>query len=271
LNETLGIAGAGTIACGLASTAAAAGEVLLWARSPESAGRARAAIDRTCAKLAEGGGHDPSRVRVVTDIDELAGATYLVEAIVEDHGSKAAVLADLGELARHAGGDAVLSTTTSSLSIEELALASGHPERFVGLHVFNPVPRMALVELVFPAEASDATRERSRALCAALGKTAVELPDTPGFVVNRLLFPYLFDAVEMIARTGVSAQDIDACMTLGAGMPMGPIALLDFVGLDVALAIGEAIGVPVPARVAELVGEGALGRKAGRGFYSYDR
>jgi len=206
------------------------------------------------------------RFQIVTDLDALAEATYLVEAVVEDHGSKAALLA---ELAGHAREDAVLATTTSSLSISELAQASGRPERFAGLHVFNPVPRMELVELVFPHAASEDTRERSRELCVAMGKTPVEVPDIPGFVVNRLLFPYLFSAVELMSETGLAPEDVDRCMTMGAGLPMGPIALLDFVGLDVAQAIGESIGTPIPERLITLVNEGALGRKAGRGFYAY--
>jgi 3-hydroxybutyryl-CoA dehydrogenase len=267
LDERLGIAGAGTIATGLAVTAATAGEVLLWARSEESAERARGAVAKGCAKL---DGADPDRVHVVTDLDALAQATFLVEAIVEHHGSKAAVLCDLGDLAREQRADAILATTTSSLSIAELAAESGHPERFVGLHVFNPVPRMPLVELAFPREASGHTRERALALCAALGKTPVEVPDIPGFVVNRLLFPYLFNAVELMTDTGMPPEDVDRCMSLGAGMPMGPIALLDFVGLDVARAIGETIGTAVPARLLELEQEGALGRKTKRGFYNYE-
>ena len=180
------------------------------------------------------------------------------------------MLADLGDLARHAGAGALLATTTSSLSIAELAQASGHPERFVGLHVFNPVTRMELVELAFPPQASAETRDRARTLCAELGKTAVEVPDIPGFVVNRLLFPYLFSAVELMTETGMDPADVDRCMTLGAGVPMGPIALLDFVGLEVSQAIGEAIGAKVPGRLAELVADGSLGRKAGKGFYSYE-
>jgi 3-hydroxybutyryl-CoA dehydrogenase len=268
LNETLGIAGAGTIACGLAATAARVGDVLLWARSQESAERAQAAVRRACEKIGEDS--DPERVRVVTDIDALAEATFLVEAVIEHHGSKAAVLADLGEIAGHRAADAVLATTTSSLSIAELAQASGHPERFAGLHVFNPVPQMKLIELAFPPEASVDTRERARGLCEALGKTPVEVPDVAGFVVNRLLFPYLFSAVELLAQTGMAADDVDRCMALGAGMPMGPIALLDFVGLDVAQAIGDALEVPVPAALVALVQQGSLGRKAGQGFYSYD-
>jgi 3-hydroxybutyryl-CoA dehydrogenase len=243
--------------------------VLLWARSDASAKRAHASISRNCIKLL-GGEVDPDRVRIVTDIDALGEATFLLEAVVEHHGLKAEILADLGELARHAGADAVLGTTTSSLSITELAQASGHPERFVGFHPFNPVPRMKLVELAYPPEATAETRKRARALAEALGKTPVDVPDAPGFVVNRLLFPYLFSAVELMAETGLAPEDIDRCMSLGAAMPMGPIALLDYVGLDVAQAIGESIGAAVPSSLEELVTEGALGRKTGRGFYTYD-
>jgi 3-hydroxybutyryl-CoA dehydrogenase len=266
VDERLGIAGAGTIACGLAATASCRFDVLLWARSPASAERAQAQLSKACEKLEEG---NPDRVRVVTDLDALHEATFLVEAIIEHHGHKAEMLSDLGEIARHAGNDAVLATTTSSLSISELSRASGHPERFVALHVFNPVPRMKLVELAFPPEASPGARTRARELCEALGKTPVEVPDIPGFVVNRLLFPYLFGAVELLAETGMDPKDIDSCMTLGAGMPMGPIALLDFVGLDVAEAIGIALGIAVPPSLHALVESGAVGRKAGRGFYTY--
>ena len=129
---------------------------------------------------------------------------------------------------------------------------------------------MKLVELVFPQDAAEQTRERAKALCDALGKTSVEVPDIPGFVVNRLLFPYLFSAVDLMSQTGVAPEDVDTCMTLGAGMPMGPVALLDFVGLDVAEAIGDAIGANVPPKLRELVREGELGRKTRRGFYAYE-
>jgi 3-hydroxybutyryl-CoA dehydrogenase len=266
LQERLGIAGAGAIACGLAATAARAGEVVLWARSDGSARRARDKVAKTLAKL-DNGEIDPSRVTVVTDLAALADSTFLVEAVVEDHGHKAALLADL---ARHAAAEAVLATTTSSLSIAALALAAGRPDRFVGLHVFNPVPRMKLIELVFPDTASSDTRARAQALCDSLEKTAVEVPDIPGFVVNRLLFPYLFSAVELMTETGLTPEDVDNCMTLGAGQPMGPLALLDFVGLDVSQAIGETIGAAVPATLRALVAEGSLGRKSGQGFYSYE-
>jgi 3-hydroxybutyryl-CoA dehydrogenase len=264
--ERLGIAGAGAIACGLAATAAQRGEVLLWARSDRSADRARQRVETICSKLTDGS-TVTEQVRVVREIDALGDATFLVEAVVEDLQHKASLLS---VLSGHAAEDAVLSTTTSSLAISDLARASGRPDRFVGLHPFNPVQRMKLVELVFPPEAGRHTRERARALCEDLDKTAVEVPDVPGFVVNRLLFPYLFSAVELMSETGVTPEDVDTCMTLGAGMPMGPIALLDFVGLDVAEAIGDAIGANVPPKVRELVREGELGRKTRRGFYGYE-
>jgi 3-hydroxybutyryl-CoA dehydrogenase len=265
LQERLAIAGAGTIACGLAATAARHGEVVLWARSDSSAERATKSVLKHCEKLGDPGA--AKHVTIATDQAALHGATFIVEAVVEDPDHKSELLAELG-----AASDpgAILATTTSSLSIAALAQASGRPDRFVGLHVFNPVPRMELVELAFPPQASDEARSRARALCEALGKTPVEVPDTPGFVVNRLLFPYLFSAVEFVSETGIDPADVDRCMTLGAGVPMGPLALLDFVGLDVAQAIGESIGVAVPARLRELVADGALGRKSRRGFYSYD-
>jgi 3-hydroxybutyryl-CoA dehydrogenase len=266
VTERLGIAGAGTIACGLAATASAGFDVLLWARSVQSAERARASVAKAAAKF-EGG--DAARIEVVTDLGRLHDATFLVEAIIEHHGRKAEMLADLGEMARAADHDAVVATTTSSLSVAELSQASGRPESFVALHVFNPVPRMQLVELSFPPQASPDTRARARSLCEALGKTPVEVPDIPGFVVNRLLFPYLFSAAALLAETGMAPEDIDSCMTLGASLPMGPIALLDFVGLDVAEAIGNAIDLPVPDNLRALVRDGSLGRKTGRGFYAY--
>jgi 3-hydroxybutyryl-CoA dehydrogenase len=266
LEEKLAIAGSGTIAAGLASVAAAHGEVLLWARSDASADRVRAAVAKHCDKLPELNGC-ADRVQVVADLEALSEATFLVEAVVEDPEHKGLLLA---ELASYTGPEEILATTTSSLSIAELAQASGHPDRFVGLHVFNPVPRMELIELAYGPETRADVRQRTRALCELLGKTPVEVPDTPGFVVNRLLFPYLFSAVDLMVQSGMEAAEVDRCMTLGAGMPMGPLALLDFVGLDVSQAIGETIGATVPPRLLELVQSGALGRKSGRGFHAYD-
>ena len=260
MSKRLGIVGSGAIACGLAATAAHHGPVLLLARSETSADRARTSVDITLARLAAE--VDPEHVQVVTDPRELAEATFVVEAVVEDHDVKAGLLSELDAIL---GPDAILASTTSSLSIERLAQESGRPERFVGLHVFNPVTRMKLVELVFPTAASADTRARALALCEDFEKTPVEVPDVPGFVVNRLLFPYLFGAVRLLEETGMDPADVDTCMKLGAGHPMGPLALLDLVGLDVSKAIGE----PVPARVQELIAEGALGRKSGRGIHAY--
>jgi 3-hydroxybutyryl-CoA dehydrogenase len=261
LGERLAVVGGGAIACGVASTAAVHGEVVVWVRSEESASRARRTVDKGCEKL---GADSSDRVAITTALDDLADATFVIEAIAEDLAAKTALLERIGGLV---GDETVVATTTSALPLEELAAASGRPEGFVGLHVFNPVVKMKLVELAFPSQAIPKTRERAHALCRALDKTAVEVPAVPGFVVNRLLFPYLFDAVRMMDETGLSAEDIDTCITLGTGQPMGPLALLDFVGLDVAVAIGEAIGVEVPERLRDLVAEGMLGRKTESGIY----
>jgi 3-hydroxybutyryl-CoA dehydrogenase len=264
MNERLAIVGSGAIACGLAATAAHHGRVLLLARSESSADRARATVEKTLSRLkAE---VDPEHVQIVTDPQELAQATFVVEAVVEDHDVKAGLLGELNALL---DADAILASTTSSLSVARLAEASGCPERFLGLHVFNPVTKMALIELIFPSGASEDTRQRALALCETFEKTPVEVPDIPGFVVNRLLFPYLFSAVRLLEETGMDPADVDTCMRLGAGHPLGPLALLDLVGLDVSTAIGETIGETIPARIEELVAEGALGRKSGRGFHSY--
>jgi 3-hydroxyacyl-CoA dehydrogenase len=260
--ERVGIAGSGTIACGLAGCViASGGDVVLWARSTGSAQRARDGID------------GQGRLTVTTDLEALAAATLAVEAVAEEPDLKRDLL---GSLRRVLSPEAVLSTTTSSLSVSRLAAASGDPERFFGLHVFNPVDRMRLVELCFPEGAGEAVRARANAFCDAIGKTAVEVPDESGFVVNRLLFPYLFDAVRLLERTGMEPAQVDACMKLGASHPLGPLELLDLVGIDVAEAIGEALHADTsdpahrpPGRVKQLVESGRLGRKTGAGFYDY--
>ncbi len=235
------------MATGIARVATEHGDVVLWARSEESASRAR----------------DKVEAEVYTDLDALVDRTLVIEAIVEDHAAKTALYSRLP-----LADDALLASTTSSLSVTDLARASGRPDRFGGLHFFNPVHRMELVELAFPSEATEDTRARLRGFCEHLDKTPIEVPDVPGFVVNRLLFPYLFSAVALLDE-GLSADDIDASMRLGAGHPMGPLAVLDFVGLDVAIAIGESIGAAIPPRLRELAGAGKLGRKSGAGFHSY--
>ncbi len=264
MSKRLAVAGSGAIACGLAATAAHHGPVLLLARSESSADRARATVEKTLSRL--GAEVDPEHVEIVTEPDALAEATFVVEAVVEDLAVKSGLLAELNGILEP---DAILASTTSSLSVERLAEASGRPERFLGLHVFNPVTKMRLVELIFPEAASEETRRRALALCETFEKTPVEVPDIPGFVVNRLLFPYLFSAVRLLEETAMDPADIDTCMKLGAGHPMGPLALLDLVGLDVSQAIGETIGAPVPRRITELIADGHLGRKSGRGLHTY--
>jgi 3-hydroxybutyryl-CoA dehydrogenase len=253
LTERLGIVGSGAIARGLAQTADTHPGLVLWARSEHSANRVRERL----------GDH----VDVVTDLEYLAEATLVIEAVVEDMDVKRQILGELGELL---GPEALIASTTSSLSVGELGAASGRPDRFAGIHVFNPVPKMKLVELAFPQEASDETRSRARTLCESLDKVPVEVPDLPGFVVNRLLFPYLFSAVQLLEEgDGLDPEAIDSCMKMGAGHPMGPLALLDFVGLDVSTAIGETLGVKIPQTVRTLIDEGKLGRKSGAGFFDY--
>jgi 3-hydroxybutyryl-CoA dehydrogenase len=263
-----GIAGSGAIATGLAAVSTTTADTILLARSEASAWRAEEKVVAACAKL-EGG--DPSRLRVTTDPADLADCDIIVEAIVEEVEPKGELLRRIAEACPNAD----LATTTSSLSIREIAEAAG-TEKLFGFHVFNPVPRMALVEVCVP-DGATAAREKALAWCAALGKTAVEVPDEAGFVVNRLLFPYLFDAARMVERTGMEPGAVDTCMKLGAGHPMGPLALLDFVGMDVSKAIGDALYAETnepthnpPPIIVKMVDEGKLGRKSGAGFYSYD-
>ena len=263
------VAGSGTIACGLAACASTLGEVWLLARSDTSAWRAEEQAEAQAKKLE---GAVAGRIKVTTDLGALGACDLVVEAIVEEVDAKCELLASLAEAAPHAD----LASTTSSLSIADLGDRAGASERVFGLHVFNPVTRMELVELCIPESAREGLAERARAWCAALDKVAVEVPDSTGFVVNRLLFPYLFDAVRFMEESGLSAQAVDDCMRLGAGHPMGPLKLLDFVGLDVALAIGESlqdepgnVSQGAPALLADMVVEGKLGKKSGEGFYSY--
>ena len=264
MSKRLAIAGSGAIACGLAATAAHHGPVLLLARSDSSAERARATVEKTLDKL--GAEVDPEHIQIVTDPQELAPATYVVEAVVEDHDIKARLHAETRRDHR-CGCDPrdhhLVAVRTAARRRQRAARSLPRAARVQPRHQ-DATDRAGL-----PAAASAETRARTLAMCEDFEKTPVEVPDIPGFVVNRLLFPYLFSAVRLLEETGMDPEDIDTCMRLGAGHPMGPLALLDLVGLDVSAAIGETIGEPVPARVQELISEGALGRKSGRGLHSY--
>ena len=267
--ERPAVAGSGTIACGLAACASTLGEVWLLARSDTSAWRAEEDSEKAALKLE---GAVAGRIKVTTDPQKLAGCDLVVEAIAEDADAKGELLASLAQTAP--GAD--LASTTSSLSIVDLGDRAAATDRVFGLHVFNPVTRMELIELCIPDGARDGLGDRARAWCGALDKTAVEVPDSTGFVVNRLLFPYLFDAVRFMEESGLTPAAVDDCMRLGAGHPMGPLKLLDFVGLDVALAIGAGLedesgdeSKSAPALLADMVVDGKLGKKSGEGFYSY--
>ena len=268
--ERPAIAGSGTIATGLAACATLASTVRLLARSDASAWRAEEQSQALCGKL---DGADGKRIKVTTDPADLADCDVIIEAVVEELGPKADLLKAVGA----AAPEADLATTTSSLPLDRLATRGGHPARTFGLHPFNPVTRMDLIELCIPQAADEAIAPRARRWCESIGKTVVEVPNEAGFVVNRLLFPYLFDAVRLLEQTGMKPEDVDRCMTLGANHPMGPLALLDLIGADVAVAIGEALFADSqeehhrpPGRLITLVDQGKLGRKSGAGFYEYD-
>jgi 3-hydroxybutyryl-CoA dehydrogenase len=268
--ERPAIAGSGTIATGLAACATVASTVRLLARSDASAWKAEEQAQVLCAKL---DGAEAKRVKVTTNPGDLANCDLVVEAVIEEFEPKVGLLQTVGEAAP--GAD--LASTTSSLSLDELASGGGHRKRTFGLHPFNPVVRMELIELCIPDPADDQIATRARNWCESIGKTVVQVPNEPGFVVNRLLFPYLFDAVRLMEQTGMEPEDVDRCMTLGANYPMGPLALLDLIGADVAVAIGEALYADSsnehhrpPGRLMALVDQGRLGRKSGAGFYEYD-
>jgi 3-hydroxybutyryl-CoA dehydrogenase len=267
--ERPAIAGSGTIATGLAACASVASKTVLLARSDASAWKAEEQAHSLCAKV-DGG--DAKRIKVTTVPADLASCDLVVEAVIEELEPKVELLRTVGD----AAGEADLATTTSSLSLDELGSGSGHAARTFGLHPFNPVVRMELVELCIPTAARDEIGPRARNWCESIGKTVVEVPNEPGFVVNRLLFPYLFDAVRLMEQTGMKPEEVDRCMTLGANYPMGPLALLDLIGADVAVAIGEALYADSqeehhrpPGHLIALVDQGKLGRKSGAGFFDY--
>jgi 3-hydroxybutyryl-CoA dehydrogenase len=267
--ERPAIAGSGTIACGLAACASASSKVVLLARSDASAWRAEERATSLSAKVDDA---DPKRIKVTIETTDLESSDLAIEAISEELDPKAELLKTLGETCPEAD----LASTTSSLPLAELGSRSGHADRLFGLHPFNPVVRMELIEVCIPEAAREGIAARARAWCEGFGKTVVEVPDEPAYVVNRLLFPYLFDAVRLLEQTGMKAEEVDRCMTLGAGYPMGPLALIDLVGVDVAVAIGEALYADSgeehhrpPGRLITLTEEGKLGRKSGEGFFSY--
>lgn len=275
------VIGAGTMGSGISQACAVAGHDVAMIDPQEAAReRGRAAIESSLERLVrkekvtrEDADAALGRLRPAADMAALAGAEVVIEAVFEDLDVKRDVWRDL-DAAAPAG--ALLATNTSSLSVTQIAAFTARPQDVCGLHFFNPVPVLPLVEVVRGLATAEGTVERARAFAEGLGKTPITCEDKPGFIVNRLLIPYINDAVHALAEGVASAEDIDAAMRLGANMPMGPLALADLVGLDVALAATEALhaefGDPkfrAAPLLRQMVRAGRLGRKSGRGFHAY--
>jgi 3-hydroxybutyryl-CoA dehydrogenase len=215
-----------------------------------------------------------ARLSLTTDLAAFAGSDLVIEAIVEELEPKKTLFADLEAIVRP---DAILATNTSALSVTEIASAVSSPERVVGMHFFNPAPLMPLVEIVRAELSSDAAVEAAYEVGERLGKRPIRCHDTPGFVVNRVLIPLLNDCLRVLDEARVTPEDLDTAMTAGAGWPMGPCTLVDLVGIDVHVHASEALyeklrepRMAPPPRIVAMRNAGLLGRKSGRGFYTYD-
>jgi 3-hydroxybutyryl-CoA dehydrogenase len=277
----VGILGSGIMGAGLAEVAARSGfDVVVRSRSRASADALMCQIDRGLTKQVERGKLDDDtrkeildRITVTDHLGGVADCDLVIESVVEDLDVKRALFAELEQIVKPSG---ILASNTSTLPIVDLAMQTQRPEKVCGIHFFNPAPMMKLVEIVRPLTASDETIEAATAFATACGKDAVQVADRAGFVVNALLFPYLNNAVRMYANGTASLADIDTAMKGGCNFPMGPFALLDLVGLDTSVAILDALYdefrdpnyAPVPT-LRRMVSAGHLGRKSGRGFYTY--
>lgn len=279
--EKLGVVGCGLMGSGIAQTAAQAGlQVTVREVSTELIDKGFANIDKSLARLVQRGTLSAAdrdaahkRLRPTTKLEDLAGCDLIIEAITEQLDAKK-------ELFRALDGfcppQTIYASNTSSLSITEMAVATRRPERFVGLHFFNPVPIMKLAEVIRTIATDPKVYEEAAALAVRMGKTAVRTSDRTGFVVNRLLVPYLLDAVRALEEGVASIPDLDQAMKLGCGHPMGPLTLLDFVGLDTTYYIANIMfdefkerRFSPPPLLKRMVMAGWNGRKAGRGFYDY--
>ena len=279
--RTVAVVGCGLMGSGIAEVAARAGyETLVREVSQDllddGLGRIRRSLDRAVerGKLeAETRDRALERIHGTTSIDELREADLAIEAIVENLDVKKELFAALDDVL---GEDALLASNTSSLTITEMAAATRRADRFVGLHFFNPVPVMKLVEVVRTIATGEATFERARAFVESLGKEPIQARDASGFIVNRLLVPYMLDSIRALEQGLGSVVDIDKGMVLGTGHPMGPFTLADFVGIDTLFRIAEIMyeeyaetRFAPPPLLRRMVTLGRFGRKAGRGFYDY--
>jgi len=279
--QRVGVVGCGLMGSGIAQVAAASGfETVVREVNAELLEKGLKSIDKNLNRLAEKGtiteavkGEIRGRLKGTTSIDDLKNCGVIVEAIIEQLPAKRELFGALDKICPAA---TIFASNTSSLTITEIATATKRPQRFVGLHFFNPVPVMKLVEVVRTIATDPAVYEEMVAFGVKLGKTAVRANDSTGFIVNRLLVPYLLDAIRALEEGVGSIEDIDNSMKLGCGHPMGPLTLLDFVGLDTTYYISQIMfdefkerRFAAPALLKRMVLAGWNGRKAGRGFYDY--
>jgi len=279
--KRVGIVGSGIMGSGIAEVAAKAGfEVILRSRSQSSADAMVASLQKSLDKQVEKGRLEESArdaalalVRGVSDLNELADCDLVIESILEDLPTKKQLFNDLDRIVKDG---AIVATNTSTLPVVEMAMETGRPERVCGVHFFNPATAMPLVEIVRAITSSDETIAEAKAFAEACGKGPVEVKDQAGFIVNALLFPYLNNAIRLMDAGVATRDDIDAAMKGGCNFPMGPLALLDLVGLDTSLSILEALYAefkdpnyaPAPL-LRRMVSAERLGRKSGVGFYDY--